>query len=226
MCETKSVGKRGATGETVQQPGETAQQISTHEGGAPGDAPPDDASSGGEPPAPANDNTPGGDEPPTPASDNTPGKAGETAETASSGEPTEQTGSSDGGAPGEASPEQAEDSSAEEGSKEAAAGEAEALKTGGRILGLSFPLDGIQSRLPVAADAGFNADGTAESWANPNWLDGGHTAVRVGEVGDPNGSYLVNPTHEFVTDGGNPMPPGAVLFELGPNGSWMPIRRF
>ncbi len=103
---------------------------------------------------------------------------------------------------------------------------ADAYKTGGDVYGLSFPLDGINSRLPVAENAGFNADGTRESWANDNWLDGGHTAVRMGELGDPNGGYLVNSTHEFVTEGGNPVPPGSVLFKLEPNGSWTPIRRF
>ena len=107
-----------------------------------------------------------------------------------------------------------------------APGAAEAYKTGGRIFGLAVPLDGLPLRAPVAADAGFNPDGSVEPWANDNWLDGGHTAIRIGEPGAPNGGYLVNPTHELVTEGGHPMPPGSVLFELGQNGSLMPIRHF
>jgi len=77
-----------------------------------------------------------------------------------------------------------------------------------------FPTEGLNVSLPTSADAMGNA----------NFLNGGHTAVGLGADG-PNG-FLLNSTREFVTPGGGPMPPGSVLFQIGPNGSWIPIRRF
>jgi len=93
-------GSAGSSGEPAPaspptSPGETVQQIGPHDGGAPGDAPPDDAGTG--------KTTPPAAEPPTPANDDVPGQAGDAA---SSGETTEQTSSSNGGAPGKAPPEQ------------------------------------------------------------------------------------------------------------------------
>jgi hypothetical protein len=82
------------------------------------------------------------------------------------------------------------------------------------IFGLSFPTDGMKVSVPSAADAG--------GW--PHFLEGGRTAVRLGD--GPGAGYLVNPTREFVVPGGNTVPAGSVLFKLGPNGEWIPLRRF
>lgn len=81
------------------------------------------------------------------------------------------------------------------------------------VYGLSFPTTGLDVRVPTALDAG----------GYPHFLEGGHTAVRTA---DPNGGFLVNPTRELVTPGGNPVPPGSVLFELNADGTWKPLRRF
>lgn len=83
----------------------------------------------------------------------------------------------------------------------------------GEIFGVSFPTDGLNVKAPTAADAG--------GW--PHFLEGGHTAVKLE---GPDAGYLVNTTKEFVTPGGNPMPKGSVLFKLGQNGEWLPIRKF
>jgi len=72
----------------------------------------------------------------------------------------------------------------------------------------------MKTSVPTAADAA--------GW--PHYLEGGHTAVKTGD--DPNAGYLVNSTREFVTLGGSPVPEGSVLFRLGPNGEWIPIRSF
>jgi hypothetical protein len=80
------------------------------------------------------------------------------------------------------------------------------------VYGISFPTNGLKTRLPTAADAG----------GFPHFLEGGRTAVRLP---DPNGGFLVNPTREFVTPG-VPVPNGSVLFKIGPNGDWIPQRRF
>jgi len=84
---------------------------------------------------------------------------------------------------------------------------------GGDIFGISFPTKGMEVRLPTAADA----------LGSPHFLEGGHTAVRLE---GPNAGYLVNPTREFVVPGGNAVPSGAVMFRIGPNGDWIPVRRF
>lgn len=89
----------------------------------------------------------------------------------------------------------------------------DAYINGTPVYGLSFPTTGLDVRVPTALDAG----------GYPHFLEGGHTAVRTA---DPNGGFLVNPTREFVTPGGNPVPPGSVLFEMNPDGSWKPLRRF
>ncbi|SEL93993.1 hypothetical protein SAMN05216359_1311 [Roseateles sp. YR242] len=89
-----------------------------------------------------------------------------------------------------------------------------AYLNGGDIYGLSFPTNGMTITRPTAADAG--------GW--PHFLEGGNTAVRLGD--GPNAGYLVNPTREFVIPGGNQVPSGSVLFQLGPNGEWIPMKRF
>jgi hypothetical protein len=89
-----------------------------------------------------------------------------------------------------------------------------AYLNGGDIYGLSFPTEGMKITRPTAADAG--------DW--PHFLEGGNTAVRLGD--GPNAGYLVNPTREFVIPGGNSVPSGSVLFKLGPNGEWIPMKRF
>ncbi|WP_199423043.1 hypothetical protein [Actinotalea solisilvae] len=89
---------------------------------------------------------------------------------------------------------------------------------GPEIYGLSFPLEGLGSVPPTRADA--------NGW--PHYMDGGHTAVRLEDApGRPGtGGYLVNPTREFVVHGGPAVPPGSVLFQLMPDGSWQPLRRY
>jgi hypothetical protein len=89
-----------------------------------------------------------------------------------------------------------------------------AYLTDGDVFGLSFPNDGMKISAPTSADAA--------GW--PHYLEGGHTAVKTGD--GPNSGYLVNSTREFVTPGGSPVPEGSVLFKLGPNGEWIPIRSF
>lgn len=89
-----------------------------------------------------------------------------------------------------------------------------AYLSGGDIYGLSFPLDGMSLAKPTAADA--------MGW--DHYLEGGTTAVKTGD--GPTAGYLVNQTREFVIPGGNPVPPGSVLFQLGENGEWIPIKRY
>jgi RHS repeat-associated protein len=85
---------------------------------------------------------------------------------------------------------------------------------GGDIYGIKFPTKGMEVRQPTALDA--------DGW--PHFLEGGHTAVRLGE--GPNAGYLINPTREFVVPGGSPMPSGSQLFKLGPGGEWIPMKQF
>jgi RHS repeat-associated protein len=87
-----------------------------------------------------------------------------------------------------------------------------AYTSGGEGYGVSFPIEGLETRLPTLSDARSNL----------NFLPGGRTAVRLGDKG----GYLLNPTREYVTPGGLPMPQGSVLFRIGPNGEWIPTRRF
>jgi hypothetical protein len=89
-----------------------------------------------------------------------------------------------------------------------------AYLSGGDTFGLSFPTEGMALTRPTAADA--------MGW--PHYLEGGNTAVRLSD--GPNAGYLLNPTREFVTPGGNAVPNGSVLFKLGTGGEWMPIKRF
>lgn len=89
-----------------------------------------------------------------------------------------------------------------------------AYLSGEDIYGLSFPTQGMRISQPMAADA--------MGW--PHFLEGGHTAVLTGE--GPGAAYLVNPTREFVIPGGATVPEGSVLFKLGANGEWLPMKRF
>ena len=86
----------------------------------------------------------------------------------------------------------------------------EAYRQGREIYGISVPLEGLTPRTPTAADAG--------GW--PHFLEGGHTAVRVGD------QWIVNPTREFVVPGGSPMPPGTIVFKLKQGGDWEPVAIF
>ena len=88
-----------------------------------------------------------------------------------------------------------------------------AYVAGGEGFGLAFPTRGLPVRIPTAADAG----------GFPHFLEGGRTAVRTA---GSKGGFLRNPNREFVTPGGGPVPPGSVLFKIGPNGEQIPIRRF
>lgn len=89
----------------------------------------------------------------------------------------------------------------------------DAYLNGTPVYGLSFPMTGLDVRVPTALDAG----------GYPHFLEGGRTAVRTA---DPNSGFLLNPTREFVVPGGNSIPRGSVLFELNADGSWKPLRRF
>jgi hypothetical protein len=88
-----------------------------------------------------------------------------------------------------------------------------AMLDGRSVYGVAFPTDNLSVRIPTNADSGGYA----------HYLEGGRTAVRLP---DPNGGYLLNPTHELITAGGRPVPPGSILFRLEPNGSWTIVRRF
>lgn len=88
-----------------------------------------------------------------------------------------------------------------------------AYMTNGDIYGISFPTDGMPVKPPTAEDAG--------GW--PHFLEGGNTAVKLE---GPNAGYLLNPTREFVVPGGSAAPPGSVIFQLGPHGEWLPLRKF
>jgi hypothetical protein len=85
-----------------------------------------------------------------------------------------------------------------------------AFQEGRAIYGLAVPLEGMTPRIPTVADAG--------GW--PHFLEGGHTAVRVGD------EWIVNKTREFVVPGGSPMPPGTIVFELVDGGDWEPVAVF
>lgn len=81
------------------------------------------------------------------------------------------------------------------------------------VYGVSFPTRGLAVRKPTTVDA--------EGW--PHFFEQGTTATRGA---GPNGGYMINSTPEFVVPGGAAMPQGSLLFELGPNGAWIPKRRF
>jgi hypothetical protein len=83
----------------------------------------------------------------------------------------------------------------------------------GRGFGVSFPLDDLAPRVPTAVDArGF-----------AHYFGEGRTALRTAE---PNAGYLLNDVRELMVPGGGPMPAGSTLFEIGPDGTRIPKRRF
>lgn len=85
-----------------------------------------------------------------------------------------------------------------------------AALNGSRIFGVSVPLEGLELRVPTFLDAGVN----------PHFVPGGFTAVKH------EGLFYTNPTREAVVDGGMPMPAGALLFEVHPDGSRTLVRAF
>lgn len=89
---------------------------------------------------------------------------------------------------------------------------------GPEVFGIAFPREGLSPRVPELVDAA----------GHPHYLEGGHTALKIEDApGHPGtGGYLVNPTREFVLDGAPPVPDGSLLFQLGPDGTWLPLRRF
>jgi hypothetical protein len=88
-----------------------------------------------------------------------------------------------------------------------------AYSSGGEIYGFSFPTDGLAVAKPTAIDAG--------GW--PHFLEGGYTAVKTDGA---NSGYMLTPVREFVTSGSNSVPAGSVLFKIGSNGEWIPIRKW
>lgn len=89
---------------------------------------------------------------------------------------------------------------------------------GPEVYGIAFLRDGLSPRVPELVD----------SAGHPHYVEGGHTALRIDDVpGHPGtGGYLINPTREYVLDGAPPVPDGSLLFQLGPDGTWLPLRRF
>ncbi|MFB7892974.1 hypothetical protein ACFC1I_12305 [Microbacterium sp. NPDC056044] len=79
-----------------------------------------------------------------------------------------------------------------------------AWRNGDDVFGMMVPLDGVPQRLPTYNDAG--------GWEH--FVPGGHTAVKVGD------EFFLNPTREFVIDGGKPMPSGTIIFRLLDGGNW------
>ncbi|GAA2884662.1 hypothetical protein [Microbacterium esteraromaticum] len=80
----------------------------------------------------------------------------------------------------------------------------EAAMKGQPVFGAMIPVDHLPQRLPTSEDAGGFL----------HYLPGGHTAVNI------NGVHYPNATREFVVDGGTPLPPGTVVFQLGEGGVW------
>ncbi|WP_096721880.1 DUF6531 domain-containing protein [Paraburkholderia acidicola] len=93
-----------------------------------------------------------------------------------------------------------------------APGVLESFRTGKPMYGIAVPKDAVDVRPPVETDGG----------ANEHWRPGGYTGVQNSTTGD----WTSSGVREVVTQGGQPMPPGSVFFELNPDGSWTPIRRF
>lgn len=88
----------------------------------------------------------------------------------------------------------------------------QSYRTGEPIYGIAVPKDAVSVRLPAATDGG----------ANEHWRPGGFTGVQNSKTGEWTSSNV----REVITDGGKPMPEGSVFFEMNPDGSWTPIRRF
>lgn len=88
----------------------------------------------------------------------------------------------------------------------------QSYRTGEPIYGIAVPKDEVSVRLPAATDGG----------ANEHWRPGGYTGVQNSKTGEWTSSNV----REVIADGGKPMPEGSVFFEMNPDGSWTPIRRF
>lgn len=86
----------------------------------------------------------------------------------------------------------------------------QAWRDGHQIFGLEVPADGIDLRVPSPADLG----------GYHHFLEGGYTAINEGDL------YRINRIRELVFDGGMPMPPGSILFELLPDGTRFRIAVF
>jgi hypothetical protein len=86
-------------------------------------------------------------------------------------------------------------------------GAADSVKTavneGRGVVGVAVPLDEMSPRVPTFADAGTNS----------NFLPGSYTALKHDGVVD------LTPTREFVIDGGIPIRPGSILFQIKPDGT-------
>ncbi|MFA7369718.1 MAG: hypothetical protein WC334_08755, partial [Kiritimatiellales bacterium] len=78
------------------------------------------------------------------------------------------------------------------------------------IYGIAVPKNSVSLRTPTITDAGVNR----------HFRLGGATGV------EHNGVWKSSNIREFILDGGSPVPKGSVFFEFGPNGSWIPIRRY
>lgn len=85
-----------------------------------------------------------------------------------------------------------------------------AWRNGEDVFGIEIPVDGLNLRVPTAADAG----------GYEHFLEGGYTAL------NQDGLFTVNRIRELVVDGGSPVPRGTVLFQLLPDGSRIPIGMF
>jgi hypothetical protein len=81
------------------------------------------------------------------------------------------------------------------------------------IYGFSFPTNGLNVVKPTVVDAA--------GW--PHFLEGGYTAIRLEGA---NAGFMVTPVREFITSGSNAVPAGSVLFKIGPNGEWIPLRKW
>ncbi len=81
---------------------------------------------------------------------------------------------------------------------------------GDAIYGIAVPRASVQLRFPTTSDAGINR----------HFRPGGITGV------EHNGVWTSSNVRERVLDGGQDVPRGSVFFQLNPDGSWTPIRRF
>jgi hypothetical protein len=89
---------------------------------------------------------------------------------------------------------------------------------------VAIPAACLWHQLPARLDNEARLSTAADASGNPHFLPGGHTAVITS---GPDPGLLVNTqVREFVIDGGMPGPAGSILFELGPDGERIPLRRF
>ncbi|KAF1039400.1 MULTISPECIES: DUF6531 domain-containing protein [Burkholderia] len=93
-----------------------------------------------------------------------------------------------------------------------APGVLESYMKGDPIYGIAVPKDAVDVRPPLSTDSG----------ANRHWRPGGFTGVENSKTGE----WTSSGVREVVTQGGKPVPPGSVFFEMNADGSWTPIRRY